>query len=232
VPPKAEGASQTKAEVPASTETVALPEKRTQVAALTPSIKREIVRSVRRRIADEAHWMPRITPKGEYAYAVKNLEGKPVSVEVTSPEATQFSVLGAALLELHLRNVTRTATGRAEFLDVELLDAIRQVAGDETGEQEAGPGELPSKGKEVPPISHAQSLQALDVLEERYAQEIEDAAAGGSGRSEDLRLAELTRRIKRKVPVTVEELCAAVANELKEINARLAALERPPGEGG
>jgi hypothetical protein len=207
------------------------PEEHTQVASLTPAVKREIVRSVRRRIADEADWMPRINPAGKYAYAAKDVEGKREFVEVTDPAATRYSVLGAALLELHLRNVTRTATGRADFLDRELLNAIRQAAGDRTGTQEAGPGEQLDESKNVPPISHAQSLQALDLLEAQYTREIEESAGGARERLEDLRIVHLARKIERKDSVTIEEFCAAMSNELKEINARLVALERPPDSG-
>jgi len=202
----------------------------TQVSVLTPTIKREIIRSVRHRIADKACWMPRITPEGEYAYAATDVDGKPVPVEVTSPEATRFSVLGASLLEMHLRGVTRTAGGRAEFLDEDLLDAMRLAAGGKTVVQEVGPGQLPSKGKEVPPISHSEVLQALDVLEDRYAREIQESR-GDPGRLDGLRMTDLARKIERGTPVTVEELYAAVSSELREINGRLAALERPEGDG-
>ncbi|MCL4179356.1 MAG: hypothetical protein KJ072_16640 [Verrucomicrobia bacterium] len=173
--------------------------------------------------------MPRITPEGKYAYAAREVDGKPEPIEVTSPEATRFSILGAALLELHLRNVTQTATGRAEFLDQELLDAIRQVAGNEAGTQEAGPGESPAEDGQVPPVSHAQSLQALDLLEEQYTRNIEESAVS-SQRLEDLRMTDLARKIGLKVPIAVEEICAALANELDEIDRRLKALERPVGK--
>jgi len=106
--------------------------------------------------------MARIDAKGDYAYAAKEVNGMPVPVDVQSPEATRFSVLGAVLLELHLRNVTQTATGRAEFLDRELLDALRQVAGEASVELDPAPGELPRRGMEVPALSHAQSLKALE----------------------------------------------------------------------
>ncbi len=220
-----------KATVTIATEAAVAQERQTHVASLTPAIKLELVRSVRQRIANQAHWMPRITPAGKYAYAVREVDGKSEPIKVTSPEATRFSILGAALLELHLRKVTRTATGRAEFLDQELLDAIRQVAGNETGTQEAGSGESPSQGKQVPPISHAQSLQALDLLEEQYKRKIEESAVS-SLRLEDLRITHLAHKIKLKVPIAVEEIYAALANELNEIHRRLTTLERLAGKSG
>jgi hypothetical protein len=207
------------------TETATSQEQQLQIASLTPAIKRDMVRSIRLRIADEAHWMPRINPEGQYAYAAKDVEGKPVPVEVTGPEATRFSILGAALAELHLRNVTRTASGRAEFLDQELAEAIRQAAGDAIGEQEAGPGEPSARDKPAAPISHAQSLKALDLLEERYAREIEETTGSVRGRPEDLRIEHLKRKLERKEPITIEEICATLINELKEMNERLTALE-------
>jgi hypothetical protein len=214
------------------TETASPQEQHLQIASLTPAIKRDMVRSIRLRIADEAHWMPRITPDGQYAYAAKDVEGKPVPVEVTGPEATRFSILGASLAELHLRNVTRTASGRAEFLDQELAEAIRQAAGDAIGDQEAGPAEPSARDKPAPPISHAQSLKALDLLEERYAREIEETTGAVQGRPEDLRIEHLRRKLERKEQISIEEICATLSNELKEINERLTALEHSTGSGG
>ena len=227
--PKPENPTVPTAAVTTASEAAVSQEKQTHVASLTPAVKREIIRSVRQRIANPAHWMPRITPEGKYAYAAREVDGKSEPIEVTSPEATRFSILGAALLELHLRNVTQTATGRAEFLDQELLDAIRQVAGNEAGTQEADPGESPAEDGQVPPVSHAQSLQALDLLEEQYTRNIEESAVS-SQRLEDLRMTDLARKIGLKVPIAVEEICAALANELNEIDGRLKALERPVGK--
>jgi hypothetical protein len=209
-----------------------LPQEMTvQIASLTPAIKRDMVRSIRRRLADEAHWMPGVSSEGKYAYAAKDVDGNRVPVEATSPEATHFSILGASLAELQLRNVTRTASGRVEFLDQELLEAIRQAAGEAIAEREAGPGPASTPEQPAPLISHAQSLKALDLLEERYTRELEDPAGAARGRPEDLRMAHLTRKLQRKESVGVEEICAALANELKEINERLTALERTAGQG-
>ncbi len=207
-------------------------EKTVQIASLTPAIKRDMVRSIRRRIADEAHWMPGVTHEGKHAYAAKEVEGKPVSVEATDPEATRFSTLGASLAELHLRNVTRTASGRVEFLDQELLEAIRQAAGEAVAEREAGSGQASTSDRPAPLISHAQSLKALDLLEQRYTREIEHSAGAVRARPEDLRLAHLTGKLERKETVAVEEVCAALWNELKEINERLTALEHSAGQDG
>lgn len=207
-------------------------EKTVQIASLTPAIKRDMVRSIRRRLADEAHWMPGVTTEGKCAYAAKDVEGKPVPVEATSPEATRFSILGASLAELQLRNVTRTASGRVEFLDQELLEAIRQAAGEAVAEREARPGEVSTASSPAPLITHAQSLKALDLLEERYTREVEDPAGAARARPEDLRLAHLTRKLERKESVAVEEICVALANELREINERLTTLERSAGQNG
>jgi hypothetical protein len=106
------------------------------------------------------------------------------------------------------------------------LEAIQEVAGDETAKQEAGPGELLERGKQVPPVSHAQCLEALDLLEKRYTGESEKQAGAAADRKEDLRLAQLNRRIERKFDVSIEDLCAALSNELAEINSRLDDLER------
>ncbi len=217
-------------DTPADARKPGVSEQRVQIAVLTPTLKREIIRSARRRIAAESHWMPRITPEREYAYAAKEENGKLVRVGVTDPEATRFSILGVLLLEFHLRKVTRTAAGRQELLDQDLIEALRQVAGDEAGEQEVAPGELPSSGKQVPPVSHAQCLEALDVLEERYSREASQSEAAAQGRIEDVRLSELMRNIELKKRVSNEELCTALANELKDIHERLDALERPPGK--
>jgi len=175
--------------------------------------------------------MPRITPDGQYAYAAKDEDGRVVSVQPTSPEATRFSVLGALLREFHERNVTQTATGRQELLGEELLDALRQVVGDEASEQEVAPGDLPSSGKQVPPVSHAQCLETLDVLEARYTGGMEQSAAAAQATADDLRLPDLLERLERQRPVTMDELCVAMSNELKAVHERLDALERPPGKG-
>jgi hypothetical protein len=214
---------------PASAGTPAPAETSSQVSVLTSAIKREIVRSIRKRVADKTRWMPRITPEGEYAYAAKEVRGKRVPVEVTSPEATIFSVLGAALLELRLRSVTHTASGRAEFLDEELLDALKMASGGKTVVQKVAPGQLPSKGKDVPAISHTEVLKALDLLEDRYAQEMPESR-DDRGTLDGLSMADLAGKVERGKPVTVEDLYAATSSELAVIKRRLKALERTEGD--
>ena len=84
------------------------------------------VRAVRRRIAAESSWLPGKVG-GKPAYAAKLVGGEPVLLDVQQPEATRFSLLGAFLLELHLRQVVRTASGRTRLLDREIPDAVRAL---------------------------------------------------------------------------------------------------------
>lgn len=197
-----------------------------QVAALTPTLKRDIVRAVRERLADEAKWMPRKTEDGKFAYAAKVVGGRLAPVPITSPDATHFSLLGAVLLEFHQRNVTQTASGRKEFLDGEIVEAIRQVTGrpGTTAAAEASP-----TGRAADPMAmtHAQCLQALDLLDQRYSRKAEATTPPTAERKrEPARLADILRKIEKQEAITAEEVATAVRFELEEVNRRLAQLER------
>lgn len=194
------------------------------MAALTPALKRDLVRAVRERLAEEAKWMPRKTEDGKFAYAAKLVGGKLVPTPITSPDATHFSLLGAVLLEFHQRNVTQTASGRKEFLDGEIVEAIRQVTGRSGGA--ASPAE---KAADPMAMTHAQCLQALDLLDQRYARAAEAVATPEVERKrEPGRLADVLRKIERQETITAEELATAVRLEFEEVNRRLAQLERGP----
>jgi DNA-directed RNA polymerase subunit RPC12/RpoP len=192
----------------------------TQVSRLTPEIKLDIVRSVRRRIADESTWLPRKTATDEFAYAAKVVGGKNVPVEVTSPEATRFSVLGAMLLEFSERNVTQLAAGRRELLDSDVLDALRKVLEEEKGE--------PFKGDiKAVSVTHAESLKLLDQLESRYDTSMRKSRAeAAAGKLDSIRMEQVVRMLETKTAVTPEDVATAVFFELEDIKRRLTELER------
>jgi hypothetical protein len=192
----------------------------TQVSRLTPAIKLDIVRSVRRRIADESVWLPRKTEADEFAYAAKVVDGKNVPVEVTSPEATRFSVLGAMLLEFSERNVTQLAAGRRELLDSDVLDALRKVLEEDKGAPFTGDIKAVS-------VTHAESLRLLDQLETRYdASMRRSKAEAAEGKLDSIRMDQVVRMLETKTAVTPEDVATAVFFELEEIKHRLTELER------
>ena len=49
---------------------------------------------------------------------------------------------------------------------------------------------------------------------------------------EGLRLADVLGKVRNKLPVSIEELGMALANEVREINERLSSLERNSGGKG
>jgi hypothetical protein len=197
-----------------------------RVAALTPAIKLDMVRAVRRRITDESSWLPgRI--KGANAYAAKVSDGEPVLVDATSSEATRFSLIGAFLLEFHLRSVARTATGRTKFLDREIPDAVREVLFEETGEEEREQTEDPLLSKDMMAIPHSQCLATLDVLEARFSQRMEQARFEKAKRTlGNVRLPDLVGKLEKKTPVAPEEVATALYHELIDLRRRLDRLER------
>ncbi len=202
-----------------------------QVAALTSALKRELVRSVRARLANESKWMPRKTESGKFAYAAKLVGRELVPVPITSAEATHFSLLGAVLLEFHLRNVTQTATGRKEFLDGEIVAAIRQVTQSSAG-LPAGAATPTGQAADPMAMTHAQCLQALDLLDQRYSREAEvTQTTKVERRTERIQLSDLVRKLEKQAPVTAEEVATALCHELEEVNRRLAELERASGQG-
>lgn len=200
-----------------------------RIAALTPAIKTEMVRAVRQRISNKSAWLPG-NIDGAPAYAAKVVGGKPELVAVGSPEATQFSLIGSFLLEFQLRQVTRTASGRTRFLDQEIPDAVREVLSGETG------GEEPAKsGEDLPDvdvtaISHAQCLAALDVMEARFTERMEQARVEKAKKSlGNIRLADLVRKLEVKARVAPEDVATALYYEVMDLRRRLDKLENRPG---
>jgi hypothetical protein len=198
----------------------AAPGLQAQISDLTPEIKLDIIRAVRRRIAEESSWLPRKTEAGEFAYAAKVVDGKNVAVEVTSPEATRFSVLGAMLLEFHERNVTQMASGRRELLDSDVLDALKEVLEAEKGE--------PFKGDlKAVTVTHPESLALLDILEKRYDSAMRQTRADAAeGKLDSIRMDEVVKRLESKGNLTPEDVATAVFFELEDIKHRLLELER------
>lgn len=198
---------------------------RLRVAVLTPAIKLEMVRAVRRRIENETGWLPGRV-KGANAYAAKVARGETVLVDAKSPEATRFSLIGAFLLEFHLRQVSRTAPGRPRLLDREIPDAIREVLLNELSDEEREQIGDPGANKDPMSVSHAQCLAALDVLEERYAQRMEQARAERAKRKlGNVRLPDLVKKLEKKSPVAPEEVATALYHELMDVRRRLDRLE-------
>ena len=197
-----------------------VPQAEARVAVLTPQLKLDIVRTVRSLIADNSHWMPGKTGSTEYSYAAKQDDGKLVPVPYASVEATHFSIFGALMLEFHRRNVVNTARGRREFLDEELIEAIREVLARE-------PATVPLEERDRPPLTHEQCLAVLDLLEERYS----DAAAKTKAESverhlERISIEDLVRKLEKKAPIKSDQVATALYHELEAIKARLAALEK------
>ncbi len=184
---------------------------------------------MRELIADPARWMPGASEDGKLAYAGKQTGAGMQRVQVGSEEATHYSLLGGILLEMQRRNVVTTATGRTEFLDREIPDAIRKVAaGSAPG---AGQGvAADATDRRLMSVSHAQCLQVLDVLEREYA--AKDAAQADSPALRELRganLDELLARAAKDEAISSAELVRAVHRELSEINRRLSELEKRGG---
>jgi len=201
------------------------PEEHHRIAALTPAIKLDMVRAVRRRILDESSWLPGKI-NGANAYAAKPSQDEPVLVDVGDPEATRFSLIGAFLLEFRLRQVVTTAAGRTEFLDQEIPDAIRGVLLDEMSEQKRDRTASPLASNDLIAISHRQCMAVLDVLEDCYAQGTERArkektqATLGS-----VRLKDLVSKLEHKARVTPEDVALALYHELADVRHRLGRLE-------
>lgn len=200
-----------------------------RVAALTPAIKLEMVRAIRERIQDESSWLPGKV-KGENAYAAKITDGETVLVNAKDSEASRFSLLGAVLLEFHLRRVARSATGRRRFLDEEIPGAVRKVMnpgmeGEAQDEQGAAP-----EGPDPLTASHAQCLEALDLLENDYSEEKQrKSAEHAKRRLGKVRLPDLVSRLEKRGPITPEDVATALYHELMEVRGRLEKLERKAG---
>lgn len=163
-----------------------------RVAVLTSEIKLDIVRAVRARIADPAHWLPGKKDTGEYIYAGKLAGGQMVSVAATDASATHFSMFGAVLLEFHRRNVVRVTAGRTRFLDEEVTEAIQQVLG-KSGDS------APLSEAERAALTHEQCLGVLDSLEQRFAGEAR-ASRQAHRKIETVRLTDLVEEAGKERP--------------------------------
>ena len=214
-----------KVDAAAAESTTAKPTEPLRVAVLTPAVKLEMVRAVRRRIANETAWIP---PKidGAIAYAAKVGDGKYIPVDPKSPEATRFSLIGAFLLELHLKHVVQTANGRTNFLDHEIPDATREVLLEGMSDDEREHAEHSVANTDVLAVSHAQCLAALDVLEDQYSQRMEQIRFEKARRKlGNVRLTDLVTKLEKKARVAPEDVATALYHELMEVRRRLDRLE-------
>jgi len=198
---------------------------RLRIAALAPAIKLEIVRAVRRRLADESSWLPG-NVKGANAYAAKVSGGETVLVDASDPAATRFSLMGAFLLEMSLLQVVRTAVGRTKLLDHEIPDAIREVLLDEMSEEEHAQADQHLADKDLMSISHAQCLAALNVMEALYSERMDHTRVERAKRRlGNVRLPDLVRKLETKAPIPPEDVATALYHELMEVRRRLERLE-------
>lgn len=218
-PPKPEAAPETA--VPAVLETDL---DRTRVAALTPQIKQGIVQAVRQTIRNEANWISGVNDTGEYVYAAREGGGKVETVNPTDSEATRFSLVGAVLREIHRLNVAPNAQGRRRLLDHEIPDALRSArfGDDETPEQRKK-----HTPKELFAASHAECLGALDLLEDEFSGSGGEAVtAADTEKLGNIRLADLVRRLEKKLPVTADDVATAFVIETQGLITRVEKLER------
>jgi len=201
-----------------------------RVAVLTPAIKLDMVRSVRQRIGVETSWLPDKL-EGTQAYAAKVSDGKTVLVDVKSPEATRFSLIGAFLLEFHKRQVIRTATGRTRLLDQEIPEAVRDVLEENMSDEEREEAEEMSASPDLTDVTHAQCLAALDTLEERYSHRMNQMRAEKAKRKiNNVRLPDLVKKLEKKARIAPEDVAAALFHELVEVRHRLDSLESRIGQ--
>lgn len=223
-PPVAPGASQSLAlepDVAESESTSAFaPPPPPQIAVLTPEIKLEIIQAAREHLTDETHWMPAVGGGSGFAYAGKMAGDKIVELAATSPEATHFSLFGAVLRELDRRNVMPIATGRKEFLDQDIPDAIQQVVDRDHVDEPAGQSAPPS-------LTHPQTLAALDVLAKRFKEEAAKAKSALLVRKlSNLRVEDLVSKLEVEAPLKAEEVATALYHELEELKERLTRVEK------
>jgi hypothetical protein len=193
------------------------PGEQPRVAVLSPAVKLELVRAVRRRIADETGWLPGKV-KGATAYAGK-------------VEGGEVVLVGAVLREMDDRRVVRTATGRRRFLDEEIPEAIREVLLEGVSDEEREGAEDRLSGEELESISHAQCLAVLDALEGRYMRRAEQVQIEKAKRRlGGARLADLVKKLEKKVRISPEEVATALYHELMEVRRRLERLESRSGQ--
>ena len=196
-----------------------------RVAILSPAVKLDLTRAVRRRIADESAWLPGKV-EGDLAYAAKLREGEPVLLDFKSSEATRFSLVGAFLLEMHLRQVIKTAAGRRKFLDEEIPETIREVLLEKTSDEERERAEDPLANQDLLAISHSECLAVLDVLEERYSQRVDQLRIEKSKkRVGNVRLSDLVKKLEKKARILPEDVATALYHELMDVHRRLERLE-------
>ena len=184
-----------------------------------------MIRAVRQRLTDARAWLPwKVGDRN--AYAAKMDEGKTILVDVKSPEAVCFSLIGAFLLEFYLRQVVPTATGREKFLDHEIPDAVREVLTEEmTGEEREQAGHLPME-QILARLTHVQSLAVLAMLEESYSQLLSQARGEAAKRLlGNERLPDLVRKLEKKAPIEPSEVATALYHEVAELSRRLDRLE-------
>jgi hypothetical protein len=197
-----------------------------RVAVLTPAIKLDIVRAVRERIKDPSAWLPEKID-GADAYAAKVMNGETVLVGATSPEANRFSLIGAFLIEFHVRQVVRTATGRTRMLNEEIPDAIRKALQQGLDGKDRRTGEDPLAQPNRQPITHEQCLAALDTLERRYSRRVEQMRVEKARRTlGNMRVPDLVRKLEVKGRIAPEDVAAALYHELVEVRRRLDELEK------
>ena len=209
---------------PAATAAVRKEPEALRVAVLTPAIKLEMVRAVRRRIADESNWLPGKI-NGSNAYAAKAGGSENELVNVKDPAAARFSLIGAFELEFHLRNVITTAKGRADLLNDEIPGAVREVLRNEMSEEQAQTKGTAVKA-DVMTISHAQCLAALDVLEENYSQTMSEARAEKiERRMDNIRLPDLVKKLEARAKIPAEDVATTLYHELMDVRRRLERLE-------
>jgi len=203
--------------------TIVAPTNDLRVAVLTAKLKLEIVRKVHSRIADKSRWLPGKKKAGEYNYAARQEGDQLVNVSPTDTSATHLSLFGAVLLEFHRHKVMSVTTGRRRFLDEELTAAIRQVLGRQ-------PGRAPLSEAQREALTHPQCLAVLDILEQRYEREAEQAVKQEEKHKiAHVRLADLVKKLEEGAALKIEEVACALYYELEELNQRLDELEQNTG---
>jgi hypothetical protein len=196
-----------------------------RIAALTPEVKLEMIHAVRQRLAQETAWLP-WKLDNKTAFAAKMRDGKTILVDVKSPEATRFSLIGAFLLEFHLRQLVRTAVGREEFLDHEIPDVVRQVLTEKMSGEERTQMEQAPADENLARLTHAQCLAVLERLETSYAHRLDQAWAERAKRLlENVRLPDLLRKLEKNATIEPAEVATALYHEITELSHRLDRLE-------
>jgi hypothetical protein len=192
---------------------------RAKVADLDSAVKLEVVRAARQRIADQSTWIQGVDSSGQNVYAVKMEKDEPIAVDVASGEATRHSLMGAILLELYLRNVTPTANGRADFLDQEIVAAIREALRQEKPQAERQSENDPLARRNPMDISHGQCLAALEILQRDYEQQqksVDTPTTQPTAEVTTFSLHQLHCRIKSDSVVTSEEVLVVTSEEVLE----------------